>query len=499
MANTQSSHYVAASTQSLSDTSNVVCEPASITIEAWIKPTTVSARKDIVGKKRTGGTVAYLLAVGSSSGRITAFFQNPASVSLDSNYIVPINSWTHVAVTYDGTTAKIYINGNATADNTVTLSQAIAYAGTFPVFIGNSDAPFDGDIDDVRIWNVVRTGAQIAANFGVELVGNETGLVSYWKLNNALTDSTANANNLTNNNVVTFTAVIPFITNVTTDTRYWVGGTGSWNTTQTSWALTSGGTGGVSVPLLTSPVIFNGSSGGGTATISSSVSCSDVTFTGYTGTLAGSSALAIYGNLTLASGMTITYTGAITFGATSTGKTITSDTKLLLSALTFNGSGGGWTLQDNMTAVSITLTLGALSLSSKTITLTGSGTPWSAAGGTLSAGTSTIKFTDASSSSKTFAGGSLTYYNLYITGSGTGTYTISGSNTFNDFKVDTPPHTVNFTAGTNQTVTTFTVSGTVGNLITLQSTSAGSTWYLTKSGAGTVTCDYLSLKDSHAS
>lgn len=50
--------------------------------------------------------------------------------------------------------------------------------------------------------------------------------------------------------------------------------------------------------------------------------------------------------------------------------------------------------------------------------------------------------------------------------------TISGSNTFADFKDDgSVAHSILFTAGTTQTVTTFTVNGTAGNLITINSTT----------------------------
>lgn len=243
-------------------------------------------------------------------------------------------------------------------------------------------------------------------------------------------------------------------------------------------------------------------------------------------TFAGSSALSLGGNLTVTSGSTLTYTGPITFTSTSAGKTITSGTKTILSTLTFDGVSGGWTLQDSLTVTgaSITLTNGSLNLGNQnvsvptfvssnsnirsltmgsgTITLTGTGTVWNVATSAnlaLSANTSTIKFTDTSASAKTFSGSSLTYNNFWITGAGSGEYTIVGSNTFNDFKVDTPPHTVNFTAETTQTFQTFTVNGTVGNLIILQSTIEDSTWYLFKSTAGNVVCDYLSLKDSYIS
>ena len=369
--------------------------------------------------------------------------------------------------------------------------------------------------------------------------------------NCGLFDSNATVTkNVAFNMTVTFTAGrgawVIFSLAPSVSSLFWVGGTGTWDSsTLTHWAASSGGTGGVDIPISTTTVTFDASSGGGTATLSGSQNAGSITCTGYTGnlavsgsltiasnftlgtsmTLSGSSALTIGGNLTLTSGMTYTYSGAITFNATATSKTITTATKSLTSNLTFNGVGGGWTLQDALTTTgSLTLTNGSLNLGNQTVsvaslssansntrvltlgsgtlTLTGTGTVWdlsTSASMTLTANTSTIKLTDASGSSKTFAGGSLTYNNLYITGSGSGAYTISGSNTFNDFKVDTPPHTVNFTAGTTQSIQTFTVNGTAGNLMTLQSTSAGTAWNLYKTTSGNVVCDYLSLQDSHAS
>ncbi|HOS41940.1 MAG TPA: hypothetical protein PLG31_19595, partial [Spirochaetota bacterium] len=40
-----------------------------------------------------------------------------------------------------------------------------------------------GRIDDVRIWSDARSDVEIAANYNAELVGNEAGLVAYWKFN----------------------------------------------------------------------------------------------------------------------------------------------------------------------------------------------------------------------------------------------------------------------------------------------------------------------------
>jgi hypothetical protein len=74
--------------------------------------------------------------------------------------------------------------------------------------------------------------------------------------------------------------------------RYWVGGSGTWNTSNTAnWSATSGGSGGASAPVLADSVFFNGSSGGGTVTISGTVDCWDITDTGFTGNFAHSSGI----------------------------------------------------------------------------------------------------------------------------------------------------------------------------------------------------------------
>lgn len=57
--------------------------------------------------------------------------------------------------------------------------------------------------------------------------------------------------------------------------------------------------------------------------------------------------------------------------------------------------------------------------------------------------------------------------------------------------------TITFTAGTTTTVTDFTLSGTVGNLVTLNSSSPGTQFTLSKS-SGTVTASYMQIQDSNA-
>jgi hypothetical protein len=86
--------------------------------------------------------------------------------------------WFHVAATYDGSTLHGFINGVEKGSHTFTAPLATTET---PINIGRSlrtMAHFDGLIDEVRIWNVARTPAQIAQTMYVRVDGDEPGLVA---------------------------------------------------------------------------------------------------------------------------------------------------------------------------------------------------------------------------------------------------------------------------------------------------------------------------------
>lgn len=246
----------------------------------------------------------------------------------------------------------------------------------------------------------------------------------------------------------------------------------------------------------------------------------NLNFTGFSGTLASTN-YTVFGSLTFSAGMTVTAgTFTITLGSTSaTPRTITSNGVAINQNLIFNGIAGSWILADNLTvATANTLTLGNGTLNAngkavtvgrfvvnagiKTLTLgsglwTVTGASWDANtyadGLTVSASTATISMTSASA--KTFAGGGKTWPTLNQ--GGAGALTIQQSNTFANITNTVQPATITLTSGTTQTVTSFDVSGTAGNLITLNSSSAGSQATLSdSSGANSVS--YTSIKDINA-
>ena len=250
--------------------------------------------------------------------------------------------------------------------------------------------------------------------------------------------------------------------------------------------------------------------GASTLTITNGSWFKNLVFTGSTSTVTALS-FNVAGNLTLASGGT--YTSVYPEFRASGTLTCAGRT---LASTTINGSGITVTLADAFSGSGLGLTQGTLTTSNFNVTTSGPfnssnsntrvlnmgsstftvGTNFilaTSTGMTLNSGTSTVTMTSALA--KTFFGGGLTYYNLNQ--GGAGTLTISGSNTFNNITNTTQPATVTFTAGTTQTVSSFGLSGTAGNLITINSTTPGSQFTLSDP-SGIINAQYLSIQDSNA-
>ncbi len=149
--------------------------------------------------------------------------------------------------------------------------------------------------------------------------------------------------------------------------RFWVGGTGNWDATNTdNWSALSGDVGGASVPVAADTVTFDASSGGGVITLQYSPTVTSITMGAFTGT----------------------------FDA--------NDFNLSMNSFSCTGTG-----------------VRTLDMGSGTWILKGTGTIWNtstATNFTLIAGTSTINPTNTTATTKTLTGGGKVYYNLYYQG-----------------------------------------------------------------------------------
>ena len=106
---------------------------------------------------------------GFGTGREWRSWETPGSV------LTP-GKWEHVAATYDGSDYRVYVNGE------LVFSQAFrAIPHAAPVqWIGRLTSFLEGEVDEVRLWNVARTQEQIRETMYQNLSGNEPGLAGLW-------------------------------------------------------------------------------------------------------------------------------------------------------------------------------------------------------------------------------------------------------------------------------------------------------------------------------
>ncbi len=172
-------------------------ESQTFTIEAWIHPLgngyahTDNPGAPIVGKadEGVGGAHAGSWSMwwappttGANSGKILVGVSPKLFVSgtcLWSLGTIPMGTSGHVAMTFDGTWLRLFINGQL--DNIVQTDSSVVDYGDEDVFIGAVNFTggwvyrFDGIIDEVRIWDHARTEGEIAGQMSCALTAPSPG------------------------------------------------------------------------------------------------------------------------------------------------------------------------------------------------------------------------------------------------------------------------------------------------------------------------------------
>lgn len=170
------------------------------TMEAWVKLESYAIGQ-IGGRQDATVSNGFNLAViATGQVRITGYSGGVARFGT-STQSLPLGRWVHVAASLDmsANSAVIYIDGVSVPLAMTGAATALTQASDLAIGRGGAYATeyFDGKVMDFRIWNVVRTSTQILDNMNQQLVGSESNLVAYFKLNGDFNDSTSNANNLT--------------------------------------------------------------------------------------------------------------------------------------------------------------------------------------------------------------------------------------------------------------------------------------------------------------
>ncbi len=175
-------------------TSNSIQDGATaFTIEAWIKPNNSNwdnAYHAIFGNQ-TGGP---------ANTRNPSFYLKDGKIHIDSyedgtltrfdfltnESLISQNVWSHIALVKEGTTFKVYINGNLA----ITTPAPNAVNITGPYQLGFIDNYYAGLLDELHFWNVARSATEIATGMNTTLVGTETGLVDYYNFNQGIANGT---------------------------------------------------------------------------------------------------------------------------------------------------------------------------------------------------------------------------------------------------------------------------------------------------------------------
>ena len=145
-----------------------------MTLEAWVYPTVNGNGlwRAVVFKEQAGSLVYALNASDAVDSLPVYEVASAASgvIAARGGSQLPLNAWTHLAATYDGTTMRVFVNGvqvgtTAGSGNLLTSTGSLRIGGN--IWGGY----FQGRIDEVRIFNVARTAAQITADMNAAIVG----------------------------------------------------------------------------------------------------------------------------------------------------------------------------------------------------------------------------------------------------------------------------------------------------------------------------------------
>jgi hypothetical protein len=135
------------------------------TIEGWARPAAngrITWRT--VAIKENGGALSYALYAYGEGGLPSGHAFTSLERWARGTAAPPLNTWVHLATTYDGTTVRLYVNGTQVG----TQAQTGALTpGTGPLrFGGNAIWPewFQGQLDELRVYNRALTAAEIQAD-----------------------------------------------------------------------------------------------------------------------------------------------------------------------------------------------------------------------------------------------------------------------------------------------------------------------------------------------
>ena len=182
--------------------SNTAFHYTTLSISAWVKPKNVTSYHTILNNYESGGSPTnsgFFFRVNNDGTVSFIGYSTSVSGSVTSTQAISANIWTNVAAVITPSSWKIYINGVDVSGSATTTT--LEYNSTTPCAIGRADYTggssnyFNGNIDDLRVYNDALTAAEV-----LDIAQNDTGniptgnLQAYYKFDNDVTDTQGNFN-----------------------------------------------------------------------------------------------------------------------------------------------------------------------------------------------------------------------------------------------------------------------------------------------------------------
>jgi len=159
------------------------------TVEAWVYLEDDSGCGTVLGKRHdgTGDFLAYTLDVCGSPRFLQSTGQPGSLREARAPRPMPLRSWSHLAGVQDGTTIRLYVNGEEVSSAAAPGAPEV-WAAPFAIGAGAwldgglFGYPLTGRLRGVRVWGRALTASEIRASAASTLVGNEPGLLAGWPL-----------------------------------------------------------------------------------------------------------------------------------------------------------------------------------------------------------------------------------------------------------------------------------------------------------------------------
>lgn len=163
---------------------------STLTIEAWLYPRSTNYDRLITNFSGAGAIQAgefildsYNVTDNGRGLRILLAGAGGVSHTTSAANAMTLNAWNHIAITFNNGVVKIFVGGIQVATSTAPFTTIPGTA--YPIHFGEDRVPgtaefFNGKMDEVRIWSVARSAAELTAKKDFCLNGTETNLQLYY-------------------------------------------------------------------------------------------------------------------------------------------------------------------------------------------------------------------------------------------------------------------------------------------------------------------------------